>query len=71
MANGSSFVSKTAYSEQKSAIETKKSAIETKKSAIEISSQYESVQGLARRMCTDCAAVEHIAGRKGAYARRA
>lgn len=64
MANGSSFVSKTAYSEQKS-------AIETQKSAIEISSQYESVQGLARRMRKDRAAVEHIAGRRGAYARRA
>ena len=56
MANGSSFVSKTAYSEQMS--------------AIEISSQYESVQGLARRMRADRVAVEHIAGRKGAYARK-
>ena len=64
MANGSSFVSKTAYSEQKS-------AIETQKSAIEISSQYESVQGLAWRMRKDRAAVEHIAGRRGAYAPRA
>ena len=60
MANGSSFVSKTAYSEQKL-------AIETQKSAIEISSLYESVQGLAWRMRADHVAVEHIAGSKGAY----